>query len=160
MRGLNDPAPNLIKLDGLEQSLEVALAEALVALALDDLEEDRADHVLGEDLQQQALPLGRSAIHQDATLLQFRDVLFVALDALREHLVISVGSVLEGNAARADDVDRLVDVRRAKRDVLDALALIFAQELLDLALVVLALVKRNADLSAGAGHRLGEQARH
>jgi hypothetical protein len=34
---------HLVALDGLEQRLEVALAEALVALALDDLEEDRAD---------------------------------------------------------------------------------------------------------------------
>ena len=38
------------------RALRVALAEALVALALDNLEEDRADHVLGEDLQQQTLP--------------------------------------------------------------------------------------------------------
>jgi hypothetical protein len=36
-------AADLVELDGLEQRLEVALAEALVALALDDLEEDRAD---------------------------------------------------------------------------------------------------------------------
>ena len=42
--------------------------------------------------------------------------------------------------------------------MLDALALIFAEELLDLALVVLALVERDADLAAGAGHRLGEEA--
>ena len=46
---------HLVALDALEQRLEVALAEALVALALDDLEEDRADRVLGEDLQQLAL---------------------------------------------------------------------------------------------------------
>jgi hypothetical protein len=52
----------------------------------------------------------------------------------------------------------IVDVGRAERDVLDALALVLAQELLDLALVVLALVQRDADLAAGAGHRLGEQA--
>ena len=40
------PAPDLVELDRLEQRLEVAFAEALVALALDDLEEDRADDVL------------------------------------------------------------------------------------------------------------------
>ena len=51
------------------RALEVALAEALVALALDDLEEDRADHVLGEDLQQQALPSVGVAIDQDAVAL-------------------------------------------------------------------------------------------
>src|SRR5690242_8965600 len=52
---LQHPALHLIALDALEQRLEVALAEPLVALALDDLEEDRADRVLGEDLQQLAL---------------------------------------------------------------------------------------------------------
>src|SRR5690606_26960877 len=45
----------LVPLDGFEQGLEVALAEAFVALALDDLEEDRAERVLAEDLQQLAL---------------------------------------------------------------------------------------------------------
>ena len=55
-----------------------------------------------------------------------------------------------GMPRRAQDVDRCVDVGRAERDVLDALAFIFAQELLDLALVVLALVQRDADLAARA----------
>jgi hypothetical protein len=49
----------------LEQRLEVALAEALVALALDDLEEDRADRVGGEDLQQLALLGLRVGVDQD-----------------------------------------------------------------------------------------------
>jgi hypothetical protein len=48
-------ALHLVALDALEQRLEVAFAEAFVALALDDLEEDRAERVLGEDLQQLAL---------------------------------------------------------------------------------------------------------
>src|SRR5690606_34493374 len=52
---LQDAALHLVAFDGLEQRLEVALAETLVALALDDLEEDRAERVGGEDLQQQAL---------------------------------------------------------------------------------------------------------
>src|SRR5438270_11812988 len=106
--------PHLVELDTLEQRLEIAFAEALVALALDDLEEDRADYVLGEDLQQQALPLGRRAVHQDAALLELGKVLLVTLDAGRKHLVIGVGRVLERNAAGADDVDRAVDVRRAE----------------------------------------------
>ena len=51
---LGEHAPvELVALDGLEESLEVAFAEALVALALDDLEEERFDHGLGEDLEQQ-----------------------------------------------------------------------------------------------------------
>src|SRR5688572_22856281 len=52
---LQHPAGDLVRLDALEERLEVALAEPLVALPLDDLEEDRADHGLGEDLQQLVL---------------------------------------------------------------------------------------------------------
>src|SRR5215213_2854790 len=155
---LENTSAHLVELDALEQSLEIALAEAFVALALDDLEENRADHVLGEDLQQQALTLGRGAVHQDAALLELGDALLMAFDSLGQHLVISVGRVLEGNAAGPDDVDCGVDIAGAERDVLDALAFVFAQELLDLALVVLALVQGNADLPAGRGHRLGEEA--
>ena len=36
-----DSAPDLVLLDGLEQRLKVALAETLIAFALDDLEEDQ-----------------------------------------------------------------------------------------------------------------------
>src|SRR5215217_135894 len=82
----------------------------------------------------------------------------MAFDALGEHLIISVGRVLERNAACANDVHGFVDVAGAERDVLDALALILAQELLDLALVVLALVERDANLAVGRGHGLGEEA--
>src|SRR5690606_27033959 len=49
---LEHAAAHLVQLDGFEQRLEVALAETLVALALDDLDKDRADLVFGEDLQQ------------------------------------------------------------------------------------------------------------
>src|SRR3546814_5033058 len=52
---LQHAALDLVALDALEQGLEVAFAEAFVALALDDLEEDRAERVRGEDLQQLAL---------------------------------------------------------------------------------------------------------
>ena len=73
-----DAAADLVALDRFEQRAEIAFAEALVALALDDLEEDRADHRLGEDLQQQALALRRRAVDQDAVALQPRQVLAVA----------------------------------------------------------------------------------
>src|SRR5690349_18949599 len=64
-------ARDLVALDGLEQRLEVALAETVVALALDELEEHRAEQRLREDLQQQArLAALRVAIEQDATRLQ------------------------------------------------------------------------------------------
>src|ERR1700679_3629776 len=58
-------APYLIEFQGLEQPLEVSLAETLVALALNDLEEARSDHVLGKDLQQYALAFGGRTINQD-----------------------------------------------------------------------------------------------
>ena len=64
---------NLILLDRFEQRAEVALAEAVVAFALDELEEDRADHGFREDLEQD---LRLAAIHhalavdQDAMLCQ------------------------------------------------------------------------------------------
>src|SRR5690348_11002245 len=104
LRSENAPA-HLVELDALEQRLEIALAEALVALALDDLEKDRADHVLGEDLQQQAVAFGRSAVHQDSALLELGDVLVMPLNAFGQQLVIGVGRVLEGDAAATDDVD-------------------------------------------------------
>src|SRR6476661_3172407 len=79
-RRSEDAPANLVELDALEERLEIAFAEALVALALNDLEEDRPDHVLGEDLQQQALSLGRGAVHQNAPFLQLWDALVMALD--------------------------------------------------------------------------------
>src|SRR5438552_13788025 len=90
-------AAYLVELHRLEQRLEVALAEALVTFPLDDLEEDRADHGLGEDLQQEPslafLPAG--AVDQDAALAQLLDRLAVAGQALRQELVIRVGRIEE-----------------------------------------------------------------
>src|SRR5207302_10199053 len=64
-------AAYLVELHRLEQRAEVALAEALVALPLDDLEEDRADHGLGEDLQEQ--PPAGAAVQEDLALPQLFD---------------------------------------------------------------------------------------
>src|SRR5512146_1304340 len=99
--GREDAAADLVELDRLEQGLEVALAEAFVALALDQLEEDRADHVLGEDLQQQALPLGRRAVDQNLVGLQALHVLAVAGIAVVDALAIGVDGGLEADAAVA-----------------------------------------------------------
>src|SRR5882757_4737598 len=73
-------APDLILLDRFEQRLEIALAETVVALALDELEEDRPDGVGRKDLQQH---LGLAAfdhafaVDQDAVAPQARNVLAV-----------------------------------------------------------------------------------
>src|ERR1044071_4157395 len=109
-------APDLVEVDGLEQGLEVALAEALVALALDQLEEDRPDHVLGEDLQQQALALAGRAVDQDAVGAQAVDVLAVARQARVDAVEVGVDGVLEGDATLAHGLDGVVDVARAQRD--------------------------------------------
>src|SRR5208283_1181911 len=50
--GLQDAAPDLILLDRFEERAEIAFAEPLVTLALYELEENRADHGLGKDLEQ------------------------------------------------------------------------------------------------------------
>src|SRR5438270_3009345 len=68
-------AADLVALDRFEQRPEIALAEAFIALALDDLEEDRADHGLGEDLQEQPLTLARRAVDQDLVALEAGTVL-------------------------------------------------------------------------------------
>src|SRR3546814_6347683 len=84
----------------------MALAEALIALPLDDLEEDRADHVLGEYLEQQAFAgLGR-AVDQDLALPHLGDVVAVAGQALVDHVEIGVRAVLEPDAVGAKLVDR------------------------------------------------------
>src|SRR4029078_6774655 len=84
---LQSAAPHLVELDRLEERLEVALAEALVALPLDELEEDRPELVLGEDLQEQRAGL---AVHEDLAFFQLRDVFAVAGDALVDELVVRV----------------------------------------------------------------------
>src|SRR5665213_1482604 len=72
-------AADLVFLDRFEQRLEIALAKAVVALALDKLEEDRSDRVGGEDLQQHlgvtAIDHALAAIDQDAVALESYDIL-------------------------------------------------------------------------------------
>src|SRR3984893_619441 len=145
-------APDLVLLDGFEQGAEVALAEALVAFPLNDLEEDRTDDVLREDLRQQALALLGIAIDQDAARAQLSQGFPMAGHALGELLIIGIGRVLERNPVSSQHVHRAVDVPGGEGNVLDAFAVILAQVFLDLALVVLRLVDRDADLAARTGH--------
>src|SRR3546814_13063795 len=101
----------------------MAVAETLVPLGLDDLEEDRPDHVLGEDLEQDAF-VADIAVDQDAVLLQSLEILVVAGDALVDQLVIGLDRILQFNPARAQFFERFVDVGGGEREMLDALALI------------------------------------
>src|SRR3546814_12638363 len=63
-------AAKLVPFHRLEQRPEVAFAETLVALALNNIEEDRTDYRGGEDLKQRAAALGRCAVDQDAVAPQ------------------------------------------------------------------------------------------
>src|SRR5262249_35160678 len=127
-----------------------------VALALDDLEEGRADDVGGEDLQEDALLVG--AVDEDAAAPQLLERLFVPRDAVFDGAVISVRRVLEVAAARPQRVAGGVDVGGGDGEVLDAFAAVLAQVLFDLRAVVLRLVDGDLDLAAGAGERAGEEA--
>ena len=88
-------------------------------------------------------------------LAQSGQVFAVAGQPLVDQFVVGVRRVEElGSAARSASTVA-VDVAGAQRDVLDALAVVRVQVLLDLPLPLRALlVDRDADLAAGAGHRL------
>src|SRR5207247_6501676 len=119
-----DAAADLVALDRFKKGAEIALAEPLIALALDDLEKDRADHGFGEDLQEQPLTLRRRAVDQDLVALQSRRILAMAGEPRVDRLVIALRHRHEMDAAPAQFLDCLVDVARGQRDVLDALAVI------------------------------------
>ena len=74
----------------------------------------------------------------------------MAGQAAVERLVVGVGHVHEPDAVGAELRDALVNVVARERDVLDALALIRREVLLDLRLVVPGFVDRDADLAARA----------
>ena len=127
---------DLVALHRLEQRLEVAFTKALVTLALDDLEEDRADRELRKGLQQAAAIRAGRAVDQDRVPFQLRQVLAVPGQAFVHSLVVAVGRRRhELDAARAERVDRGMDIVRAERDMLDALAVIGGEIFLDLRLV-------------------------
>ncbi len=155
--GVRAPPAHLIALDRFEEGLEVALAESLVALALDDLEEDRPDHVLSEDLQEELFLGLRIGVDENPVAMEPLEVLAVARDALVDHFVIGVGGVEERDTRRAHLLDGGVDVLGEAGDVLDAFAFVLLQVLVDLALGIGGLVERDAHDPVRRGHRLGDQ---
>ncbi|KPC69522.1 hypothetical protein ADL26_18170, partial [Thermoactinomyces vulgaris] len=94
VRPLEVAALGLLALDGLEQRLEVADAEAERAVPLDELEEDRGPVAegLGEDLQQVAVLV---PVHQDLQLAQGLDRHPGLAGPLAERVVVRVGGVEE-----------------------------------------------------------------
>src|SRR5215468_4816611 len=155
-------APNLIFFDRLEQSLEIALTEAIIALPLDELEEDRADHGLGENLQQD---FGSTtidyafAVNQDAVLLHAFDRLGMAAYPSDASLVVDIRRFgHEMQAVSRQRIGRVVDRIGADRNVLDPLAFVFPQKFFDLRSFVRRFVDRNANAPARTRQRPREQA--
>src|SRR3546814_2555950 len=68
---------------------------------------------------------------------------------LVDQFIIGLDGVLQPHAPRPQLLHRLVDIVGGQRQMLDALAMILADELLDLALVVLAFVQGDADRPVG-----------
>src|SRR5678815_3080463 len=150
---LLDPARGLlVALDALEQRPEVPRAEALVALALDDLVEERpglpvaveAGRVLHEDLEQVAVLL--VAVDQDAQAPEVVGILVDAADPehlqpLAELVVVAVRGVHElDGPGLPHALDRGDDRLDPQRQVLDALAAVVLDEDVDL---------RGAEVRAG-----------
>src|ERR687885_2998264 len=104
--GLQVAPLGLLALDRLEQRLEVAVAEAARAVALDDLQEHRravADR-LREDLQQVALVV---SVDEDAEAAQVREVLVDLPDPGGDLLVVGVGRAQELDAPLPHRLDGL-----------------------------------------------------
>src|SRR5262249_11735349 len=115
---LEVPSERLFTLDRLEERLEVAVAEAARAVALDHLEEERRAVLRGlrEDLQQVAVVV---AIGEDAEPSQVVVVLVDRADALRDVLVVRARRREEPDTSLLERLDGLHDVGRRERDVLD-----------------------------------------
>src|SRR5439155_2203242 len=118
---LQDAAADLVFLDTLEQGAEVALAETFIALALDELEEDRPDYGSGETLEQHfGFPAFDHAftVDQDAILLQLVKRLAVTRNALIDLVVIGIGCPRhEFEAVAVERFDRNVKIVAAERHV-------------------------------------------
>src|SRR5215469_959217 len=143
----------LVKLDRFEKRLEVSFAKALVALALDDLVEHRADHRFGKDLQQQSF---LAAIDEDLVARQPRQILAVPRQPFVDELVIRVRRIEECDAVPAKRLDGRINIPGRQRDMLDTLAVIGLKiflDLVDAARMATRFIDRNADFAVRAGHR-------
>src|SRR5579859_614767 len=129
-------------LDALEERAEVAVAEPLVAAALDDLVEERARALVRverlrlaeEDLQHVAVV---RAVEQDLVLLEDAQLLRHVVDAerveaARQVAVVRRRRVHELDVAALELLHRPDDVLHVERDVLHAGARVVVDELVDL----------------------------
>src|SRR6266567_8215331 len=128
-------AAGLLALDGLEQGLEVALAEPLRAVPLDELEEHRRPvlHRPGKDLEQVAVLV---AVGEYAQVAKDVDGHPGVADPLAKRVVVAVRGRQAGHAGPLHVPDRRHDVVGSQRDVLDAWAAVELQVLVDLRLLL------------------------
>ena len=131
------PASGLLALDGLEQCLEVALAEAEGSVPFDEFEEDGGPVAqrFGEDLQQVAVLV---PVDQDAPLLQFLNRHPDVPDPFPQRGIVVVGvrCVQELDPLRAESVDSAEDVVGGERQMLAAGLGMELQVLVDLRLAL------------------------
>src|SRR3984957_3908708 len=110
-------APDLVLLDRLKQSAEIALAEAFVALALDEFEEDRADRIGREDLQKNlgfAAIDDALAIDEDVVVLQSPAILAMAGQSRIDVFIIGRRRRRhEGQSVAAQPLDSFVNAAAA-----------------------------------------------
>src|SRR5688500_15895433 len=92
---MQDAAAELIALNGFEQRGKISFAKSLVTFTLDNLKEERTNHRIGENLQQQPLPCTRRAVKQDTQVTQSGKVFAVLRYPVRQHVVIGVGGIHE-----------------------------------------------------------------
>src|SRR5690625_4426857 len=151
---LQDAAPLLVAFDSFKKRLEVAVAKAVVALALDDLEKDRANVGLGKDLQQLQVGIVGVGVNQDLVLAHALHVLAVVGNALVDNVKIRVRGIKELDAVVAQGFNGLVDIVGVQRDMLYAFALVFVQKFVDLAFGVFGLVDGDGDFGIGSHHGL------
>jgi hypothetical protein len=145
VRGLENAASDLILLDRPKERAEIALAKTLIALALNELEEDWTNQIRGEDLEQDLGHLSSLfsyrnralSVYEDAVTLEPCEVLSMARYALVDALVVSGRwRRHESKSVRAQRLYCQEDVAAAAGDMLDAFAFVAMQVFLDLTVLV------------------------
>src|SRR5664279_2546617 len=150
----------LLTLDGLKKRLEIALAEAERAVALDHLEEHCGAVADGarEDLQEVAVFV---AVDEDAAALQLLNRDAHLADALAKGWVrvVRVGGLQELHTFGAHGIDRGQDVVGGQGKMLHTGALVELEELVDLALLLgdRRLVEGELDPVVAIGDHLAHQ---
>ena len=136
--------------------LPVALAEASIVLALNELEKHGADRLLGEDLEQVAILV---AVDEDVQALEVFEVLVDVADAVEHVVVVVFRHVEEIHAVGAHPAHGLQDVVGGHGDVLHAGAFVEVDVLLDLALFQAfgRLVDGEFDVAVAVGHHFRHQ---